>query len=361
MSLFSALQRKPGFWLVCLLLIAGLLLTACGGREPEPPAGQTPQPALTQPPASSTPPPTVTPTAPPSLVILYAAPDADPDLLAAVEPVVSELASQAGLRFETRAGPLISPLPQDVRMLIALPPDPGLTELAAANPGVSFLAVGVPGLQPAANLTLIGAEGERPDQQGFLAGYLAAVITPDWRVGVVSAPETPAVKAARSGFTNGAVFYCGLCRPAYPPFVQYPFYIDLPATAGQPEYQALADALVANAVKTTYVSPGISDPLFYETLALAGLQVLGEIAPPPGATGQWVASIGPDWATAVRQAWPGLLDGQGGQSLPAPVGFSNANPALFSPGRQDLVRRMLDDLLAGFIDTGIDPQTGEPR
>ena len=131
------------------------------------------------------------------------------------------------------------------------------------------------------------------------------------------------------------------------------------ANAGQPEYQALADSLVANAVQTVYATPGISDPLFFETLAQAGLRLLGGIAPPSGAAAQWVATIGPDWAAGLRQAWPALLDGQGGLELPVPLGFTYPNPALFSPGRQALVQRMLDDLLAGYIDTGVDPQSGE--
>jgi hypothetical protein len=44
-----------------------------------------------------------------------------------------------------------------------------------------------------------------------------------------------------------------------------------------------------------------------------------------------------------------------------PLGFTGTNPDLLSPGRQQLVETMLADLLAGFIDTGVDPQTGESR
>jgi hypothetical protein len=39
----------------------------------------------------------------------------------------------------------------------------------------------------------------------------------------------------------------------------------------------------------------------------------------------------------------------------------DVNPALFSPGKQRLAQETLDDLLAGFIDTGVDPVTGESR
>jgi hypothetical protein len=43
------------------------------------------------------------------------------------------------------------------------------------------------------------------------------------------------------------------------------------------------------------------------------------------------------------------------------VGLGNVNPDLVSPGRQQLVEAMLADLRVGFIDTGVDPQTGESR
>jgi hypothetical protein len=44
-----------------------------------------------------------------------------------------------------------------------------------------------------------------------------------------------------------------------------------------------------------------------------------------------------------------------------PVGYNDVNPAIFSPGRQKLVDRLLQDLQAGLIDSGVDPLTGEAR
>ena len=212
--------------------------------------------------------------------------------------------------------------------------------------------------QVAPNLSVIGSGGERADQQGFLAGYLAAVITPDWRVGVISQPDSPAGMAARNGFANGVVFYCGLCRPAYPPFIQYPIFVDLPP-GGDP--QAVVDTLVGNAVKTVYVAPGVGDAALLEALAQAGLQLIGSGAPPQQIASQWVASIRMDEMGAVRQIWPRLLAGEGGFDLSTPLTLGERNPALFSPGRQRLVDRMLTDLLAGYVDSGVDPQTGEMR
>jgi hypothetical protein len=57
----------------------------------------------------------------------------------------------------------------------------------------------------------------------------------------------------------------------------------------------------------------------------------------------------------------GLLDGSiaGGQSLLVPIEFTNINPSIFTPGKQQLAQQTLSDLQAGYIDTGVDLTTGE--
>jgi hypothetical protein len=63
----------------------------------------------------------------------------------------------------------------------------------------------------------------------------------------------------------------------------------------------------------------------------------------------------------VHELLPGLLNGDGAIILELPLGFTAVNPDLFSPGRQRLTETMLADLMAGYIDTGVDPATGEAR
>jgi hypothetical protein len=89
------------------------------------------------------------------------------------------------------------------------------------------------------------------------------------------------------------------------------------------------------------------------------------IAGPPTAgvlREHWVASIGSQSPLqSLLDLWGKLLSGEGGEEVVLPLGFTGTNPDLLSPGRQRLVETMLADLLAGFIDTGVDPQTGESR
>jgi len=359
----SDLYRRRLFRFGYYLLVSAvflLSLPACRSSKlaATPLVTATLAPPATLPAATETDVATSTPAPSSAQVVLIAPPGADAAETAALQETLAELAAQDGLSFETVTDLVDVQFDPGTRLVVALPPDPGIASLAAANPQVQFLGVGFPELQVAPNLSVIGSDGERLDQQGFLAGYLAAVISQDWRVGMISQPDTPAGKAARNGFSNGVIFYCGLCRPAYPPFIQYPVFVDVPVGMDQ---QAIVDSLAGNAVKTVYVSPGAADTSLLEALAQAGMQIIGADTPPPQAASQWVASILVDEMSAVRQIWPRLLAGEGGFNLPIPMALSERNPALFSQGRQRLVDKMLTDLLAGYVDTGVDPQTGEMR
>ena len=111
-----------------------------------------------------------------------------------------------------------------------------------------------------------------------------------------------------------------------------------------------------------FVDPAVAAPEFLAELAQAGFQLILVGPPPEGQPEYWVASIGAaDPLQSVRDMWPDLLNGEGGVIVELPLGFTAVNPDLLSPGRQRLAEAMLADLLAGYIDTGVDPITGEAR
>jgi hypothetical protein len=305
--------------------------------------------------------PLPSPTTPPPVVILFAPAGVNAAQVGVLQPVVAELAAQDGLGFETRNLLADSDVTAEVRLVIVLPPDPGLANLATGHPATQFLAINIPGLQPSQNLNILGMQGDHPDQLGFAAGYLAAVITKDWRVGVISLGDAAGGRAARLAFNNGVVFYCGLCRPVYPPFYQYPLFAELPSGASIADQQAAADVMIKNAVKTVYVFPGAGDNTLLAYLAQAGINLIGGNTPPADVQGQWVATVHPDWIGAIRQIWPKLIRSQGGISQDASITLADINPNFLSPGRQRLVEQTLADLSAGFIDTGVNPLTGEVK
>lgn len=352
---------KPKF--LPLLILLSLLLAACGTLIPAAPTPTLPPSETPAPTATLTPIPSATPTPLPPLGVLLAGPEADPALATMLQDVLYEPITQAGLRWQVRQRLEAQDLDASLRLVVALPPDPGLDALAAAAPQTQFLAFGIPGLAPAPNLTSLGAQGERIDQQGFIAGLIAAMITPEYRVGVISIADSVEGRSARTGFLNGVTFFCGLCTdPRFsPPYYGYPLYFELNSSAVSAEWQAAANYMVDHMVKTVYVYPGAGDAAMLELLATSGVNIISGGVPAEALQDRWVASLGTDPLAALQEVLPQVLNGQSGGELPLPLQISQVNPDLFSPGKQASVDEVLAELLAGYIDTGVDPATGESR
>jgi len=341
-----------------IFLLGGMVLSACNAA-----------PSPSNLPLTSTPFPTSTPTVVPSptpeapIAVLLVQPSTDATLAATAQTLISDLAAQAGLRFQVRQALDPEQLAQ-AQVVVVLPPDPGLAALAEAAPETQFLALDLEGVEASKNVSIIQYPDERLDQLGFLAGFTAAIITPDWRVGVISEAETPAGKAARLGFINGVRYFCGLCLAVYPPYPPngYPLTFDLSPAAEAETWQAAITYFKAWQVNTVFVAPSIAQERLLAQLADEGFNLILGQPPAPQWREHWVASLGVgDLQPAIAALWPHLLAGQGGQQVVLPLGFTAVNPDLLSPGRQGAVEEMLADLLAGAIDSGVDPQTGESR
>ena len=301
--------------------------------------------------------PTASPTPETPLVILLAPTGADPALVEPLQAYLDDQAIKAGMRFQVR--PELSPQEmEDVSIVVALPPANNLGELASASPQTSFLAVNFTELAPAANLSVINLGSQRPDQVGFLAGYTAAEITTDWRAGILTAAGSAEGEAMRQGFINGVFYFCGLCRPVYPPFPMtgYPITLQIPTGGGAADQQAAINQLRTWQVGTVFIDPAVADDALLDQLAQAGIHFILATPPPQQNRSSWVASLGfGDSMQAVAERWSALLEGESEASSSLPLGFTETNPDLISPGRQRLAEEMLEDLHAGFIDTGVDP------
>lgn len=342
---------------LAILLIACLLF-ACTTQETEP--TEIPTTTSTSAVASLEAQPTEdlkstdTPAVPPQSIVLFVIPpDADPAQYDELTSALSELATGEGLEFEVRSSLTVQDLSLSHRVVAAVPPDPGLSDLAQAAPRTQFLGIGIPELEPAANLSVIDTQGLSAGNIGFLAGYLAAVVTPEWRVGAITISDTTDGVIHRESFLNGAVFFCGLCRQTYPPFNTYPMVVESPANSTPQEWQSAAGSLIDQAANTAYIQPGVGDDSLLEYLAGAGTNLIGAAPPPAGLEDNWVATINADFTSALRTAWPDLIAGQGGLFIPVSLTLTDINPDLLSPGRQRLVENLISELESGFIDIGV--------
>jgi hypothetical protein len=345
-----------------LLTCLGLLSFSCSTIFPADKTTLTPSPSLT---STVTPTPTLTPTPTPLplTAVLLAPAGADEAIVGNLQTALNPIITAHGLRWQVRQQLSPQDLVPELRLVVAVPPDPGLADLAASALDTQFLSLGIPSLESASNLTVLGPAGDRPDQQGFIAGVIAAMLAPDWRVGVISLSDTIDGRSARTGFLNGVEYYCGLCRPLHSPFYEYPLYYELPLTATTAEWQEAANYMVDRYVQTVYVYPGAGDESMLSTLAAAGVNIISSGEPPQAASENWVVSLTTDPLPLIQNLVSGLLNGDisSGQSFSVPIEFTNINPALFTPGKQQLAEQILSDLQSGYIDTGVDLTTGENR
>ena len=337
-------MRKPSALIISLAFF--ILLAACGPKT-------TPTPEATPLPPTETAVP-----APASPLAMLVLPADTPDALSKeYQSAVYDLAQSTGYRFQVRNSltPEQAATEPGLEIVIALPPDPGIAALAAAVPDVQFLAVNVPGVTAGGNVSVIGGKDDASSAAPFLSGYITAMLSQDYRTGLIAekdAAETPAIEAA---FDNGWGFYCGLCRPVAPPYYDYPLIVEMPVDTAGNEAVAYGDYLVDHQANAVYLPPAVADEALINSLASRGVLLIGETAPPDGARGSWIATIQPDWLGAISEAWPKLVAGEGGFSVPSPISLTDINPDLLTPGKQRLAEETLSRLARGEIDTGAGP------
>ena len=340
------MRTKLAFFPIILALLA-----ACAGHA---------TPTATPEPATATPNPTASPTALMPLTILVIPADMAQKDKDNSQTLIYNLTQANGMRFQvlnTLSAEDLALAGPALKVVITFPPDPGLAALTAAAPDVQFLAVGIPDLATASNLSSLGANGFPLDQQAFLAGYIAGMVAPEWKVGILSQKDNPGGDAAVTAFTNGFVFFCGSCRdPLFPqPSGIYPVVVRIPTDAKPAEYTAYADLLVQNVVKVAYVYPEVATSDLLGYMSQKNLLLVGQSLPSEAVRPNWIASIQPDEITAIKNIFPDLIAGKGGQVVPTPLILADVNPDLLGAGKLRLAQDVLDGLQNGTIATGVNP------
>ncbi len=335
---------RPRSAIFIILLFS--LLSACNlGKKPEPTAvaTDTPLPLPSVPPTESSP-----------LAILLMPADMDKATSDAYQTEVYNLTQSSGMRFQVRNSLTAQDMDPGLKVVVALPPDPGIVALAAAAPQVQFLAIDIPGITAGGNISTL-ATNSQVDIPAFVAGYTAAMISNDYHVGMLFPRDDANAQRAAVAFANGMSYYCGLCQPFYFLGYGFPQFQDIPKDEQKARYPAYADILIIqHKVDTVYLYPDIAVKELTDYLASTGTNMIGVSVPDPK-PGTWVMTIRPDEVKAIQAAWPDLVAGKGGQNVQSPLGLADVDPNLLSPGKERDVQRVLDDLLAGRIATGVGP------
>lgn len=282
-------------------------------------------------------------------ILLFRPADAPATIDEAFYTTLNDLALESNLVVVETGQILPADLTPETR-LVVLTGEPGnLKELVDAAPRIRFFSLTSISLDDIPNLISLHTSALRPDQIDFLAGFIAATTTEHWRIGVISLENSTSQQA----FTNGAVFFCGLCRPPIPPFEQYPLTATIPTSA---DWQSALDSLLAKGaeLQTVYVAPGAESEALFNALSQNGLRVISTQPAPQGLSEHWIVSLIPTYPVAIlKSMWSSLISADAATPVFPVSLFQNVNSAYFTIGRQRLAQELLLDLESGAVSTGI--------
>lgn len=340
------------FFLTFLTLL--IFLAACAAPVPiNSPAPQethagadgTPAPQETAPPLDNS-----TPTAPAEPAPIAAQPRilVVGNLPEQAQTSLAQLAAAEGLRVQTQLTLQPADLTTETRLVILADLPEGLAALLTAAPETPFWAINLSVDVAAPNLLPLQTE-IAPDKRGFWAGYIAAILTEDWRVGALVLADAEG-KALRDGFVNGGKYFCGLCRSMYPPFAAYPLYVEVPFDSNDEARIAAANLLLEQGVTTVFLGTGIATEALVNHLSASEVVTLGSESPASGENPFWAATLQFNAASALEAQWQAWQSGE--TIVPAAaLTLTDVNPDLFSPGKQQRALAILPDLLAGYLQT----------
>ena len=320
------------------------ILTACGGNETPEVAAPTAVPSHTP-----LPPATPIPTLSTPLALLILPPDMDQAASDLYQKTVYDLALASGYRFQVRNGITPEDLADPtLKVVIALPPDPGVASYAPTAPNVQFLAVNIPDVTAGGNISVL-APNTQVELPAFLAGYTLAMLVNEYHIGMLYPEGDANAVAAVNAFNNGMRYYCGLCEGVYIDLISYPAILAIPANEDPAKYGGYANVLINdNRVGGLYIYPSLASDDLLSYVGTQGALLIGISRPEPR-PGGWVMTITPDTVKAIQSAWPQLIAGQGGQNVQSPLGLADVDPNILSEGKLRLVQETLDALVAGRI------------
>lgn len=327
-----------------LLTILALALSSCGQPATQV-AGPTAVPTNTPIPTA-----TIMPTLSTPLAILVVPETLDQPTSDLYQKTMYDLAQQSGFRFQVRN--VLTPedlADSTLKVVVILPPDPGVAGMAASAPNVQFLAVDIPNLTAGGNVSVL-APNNAVEIPAFLAGYVAAMLVEEYHIGMLIPKDDPNAQLALQAFANGKKYYCGLCNTFYMTTITYPTYVEIPADEDPARYGGYANVLINDRdVDALYIYPSLANADFLSYVGTTGVLLIGTTLAGGARPGGWVMTIQPDSLKAIQLAWPDLIAGQGGQTVQSPIGLVDIDPSILTPGRERLARETLDALLAGRI------------
>lgn len=230
-------------------------------------------------------------------------------------------------------------------------------------PNIKFVGLDQTQVDSLPNYVVMGDPGNRLDEEGFLAGALAGLVTQQRKIGLMVMADSLEGKLYRTGFTHGLRYTCGDCELTV-------------VEIGDPN-----DLARGEKIATDFKNAQI-DVIFAAAGAAGDSGVTAA-----SSQGIWVIGLGRDLTadlpsvdgnplglgSIVRRPDIGLPDLIGkllAGETPASIPFSLANGTLSfadtfgpdaSPAVVNYLTQMMTQLAGGTLDTGVDLTTGAEK
>ncbi|MBG0787222.1 MAG: hypothetical protein H0S79_19185 [Anaerolineaceae bacterium] len=335
------MNRNTHVVIVLLILLASLV-SACGpnGDPTEAVGSETVVPTIVQ--------STATPTLGAPTVLLAVSADANPATLQQLQTSLQELATGSSLTLTVVDSLTADQLTENVKVVVGLGAGIDLAALAPSSPAIQFIAIDQPNAVAGGNLSVIGDAVVEEERQSFMGGYLAALVTSDYKVAGLIPSDILLTAEAQNAYEIGARFYCGLCKSQYPPYNAYPQLMTLPLNSDAAALKNAAETLMNLGVQVVYVHSDLVTPELLGSLADYGIEVVGGKSPDM-ARSNWVGTVAIDPAPALTAIWGDVIAGIGGQQVPGAIVLLDLESGLLSEGRMRMFDEMKTELESNLV------------
>lgn len=275
------LKKKHSLLKWVLVFLIALVIVGC-----------TPEPTVNTIPVTETAPEvlepvevenTLTPTQPEIVertkVLLVHNPDIDSVSVSRIQTALDQLAAESALTLEVREGAIQDGELEDVIVLVALGSGLDVSGLAVNAPQVSFVVIDNPDVSPASNITVIEDPIIDGQRRSFMLGYLVALVASDNKMAVMFPLEIENRDVLIESFVAGARFFCGICRPQYPPYGNFPEVHFITSGNGPQGYQPVVDNFVITGIDIVYVHGDLASVELLTYLAERNIKVIGDSTP----------------------------------------------------------------------------------
>ncbi len=245
-------------------------------------------------------------------------------------------------------------LSPEVQVVVGVGPGLDLNGIAANAPDVAFVAVDNPDAVVADNLSLVGGSMLEMRQQAFMAGYLSALISSDYKIAALFPAEGDVSNVLAESYIVGARFLCGICQPLFPPYNAFPQYEILTTDSDNNGFRSTVENFSNIGVEIVYVHGELAVSDLLDNLAELDIKVVSDTSPDI-LRGNWVGTISTDPGPALEALWSELLEGSAGVQIPSLMVLTDRDMGLVPDGRYRLFEDMLADLQAGLISVEITP------